>query len=111
MKRLIIVILLFTPLLAQGEGKMEWPFDQARNVATVTTGPVINAKKPILNVIHYSEDDSWAFLCGTSDDFILVTMEQVVKTDPSLTTIADLPPGWSAHRDSVNHEWVLTKGE
>jgi len=111
MQKIILIILLILPLFTYGEEKRDWPFDQAKNVAALTTSAVMKDKKPILHVIHYSEDDSWAFLCGTSDDFILVTMEQVIKTDPSLKTIADLPLGWSAHRASVHHEWVRTKGE
>ena len=56
---------------------MMWPFDQARNVATVTTRQVMLDKHPILSVVHYSEDDSWAFTCGTtnkSEDLMLVGM-------------------------------------
>jgi len=93
---------------------MDWKFDQARNVATVTTKKVMLEKFPILMVVHYADDDSWAFTCGTtnkSTDLMLVTMGQVVDLDPTLDSIADLPPGWSAQRKSVNSSWVRTKDE
>ena len=41
---------------------------------------------------------------------MLVSMGEVVGTDSTLYTIANLPPGWSAHRKSVKHEWVRTEG-
>ena len=41
-----------------------WPFDQAPNVASITTRAVVEGHAPILQVVHYSEDDSWAFLDG-----------------------------------------------
>ncbi len=41
----------------------EWPFDQAPNVAAITTVNVLECRAPILVVLHYRDDDSWAFLC------------------------------------------------
>ena len=87
---------------------MNWPFDQERNVATVTTKQVMQENYPILSVVHYSDDHSWAFLCGTtneSEDLMLVGMGEVVDLDKSLIEIADLPPGWCADRESVGGEW------
>ncbi len=97
-----------------GESKVEWLFDQAQNVATVTTRQVVKESFPILMVVHYEDDHSWAFTCGTtnkSEDLMLVGMGEVVSLDPTLNTIADLPPGWSAVRESVGSEWVRTKDE
>jgi len=101
------------PTLCLGEGKMDWTFDQARNVATVTTKKVMHENLPILSVVHYSDDDSWAFTCGTTNEstnLMLASMGEVVDTDSTLYTIANLPPGLSAHRKSVKHEWVRTEG-
>ncbi len=87
---------------------MHWPFDQERNVATVTTRQVVLEKHPVLSVAHYSDDHSWAFTCGTtnkSDDLLLVSMGELVDLDDSLYEIADLPPGWCAERDSVGDQW------
>ncbi len=87
---------------------MDWPFDQARNVAAVTTRQVVREKLPVLSVVHYSDDHSWAFTCGTTDnpeDLMLVSMGEVVDLDATLHGIADLPPGWCAERNSTRGEW------
>lgn len=86
----------------------DWPFDQAENVAAITTKQVIDDGKPILMVIHYSDDDSWAFLCNTAgkeEDGRVIGMGTALKLDPTLTTISDLPPGWIAERDAVGSVW------
>ena len=58
-------------------------------------------------VIHYSDDHSWAFLCGTvgSDEAMVVIMQEVFDLDPTLAEIADLPPGWIAERKAVGEPW------
>lgn len=93
---------------------MEWPFDQERNVATVTTRQVALENYPVLSIVHYSDDHSWAFTCGTSnksEDLMLVAMSEVLALDNSLYEIADLPPGWCAERKSVNDKWHRYQGE
>ena len=86
----------------------KWPFDQAPNVAAITTRQVIEDGLPILTVVHYEFDHSWAFVCGVSDateDGRVIAMATALKIDPTLATIADLPPGWFAHRLSPGAEW------
>lgn len=88
--------------------KANWPFDQAPNVAAITTRQVLEEQLPILNVVHYEEDDSWAFTCGTSNDVAdgrVISMQSALNIDPTLRTIADLPPGWHAWREHVGGEW------
>lgn len=92
----------------------EWPFDQARNVAAITTRQVLEQGCPIRQVVHYGDDHSWAFLCGTTeetDDYRVIHMGEVLKLDESLTSIADLPPGWSAWRDSNDAPWQRSPEE
>src|SRR5258705_11017737 len=86
----------------------KWPFDQGPNVAALTTRQVLDLNYPIRQVVHYGDDDSWAFLCGTTeekDDYRLVHMEEVLRLDDSLRSIADLPPGWSAWREHADGSW------
>ncbi len=86
-----------------------WPFDQAPNVAAITTRQVIQDSLPILSVVHYSEDHSWAFVCGTSnavEDGRVIGMGTALKIDPTLASIADLPPGWHAYRRAVGQPWT-----
>ena len=88
---------------------MAWLFDQRPNVAAITTVGVLEHGLPILVVQHYTDDHSWAFLCGTTDcteDGRVVLMAEALRLDPTLTSIADLPPGWIARRQRVGGEWV-----
>ncbi len=65
----------------------QWPFDQAPNVAALTTRQVIKEDHPILRVAHYSDDRSWAFTCGTTDDEKdgrIASMNEIVKIDTSV---------------------------
>lgn len=87
-----------------------WPFDQGPRVATLTTRQVIESEYPILQVVHYEDDHSWAFLCGTTDeddDFRLVHMEEILAIDSSIRSIASLAPGMLASRVSVGSDWEV----
>jgi hypothetical protein len=78
------------------------PFDQALKVAAITTRQVLDDGLPILNVVHYLDDDSWAFTCGTTDvtdNIRMIGMGEAVTLDPTLYSIADLPSGWRASRE------------
>lgn len=77
-------------------------------MAATTTRQVIKDGLPILDVVHYLDDHSWAFVCGTTDwadDGRVITMGTALKLDPTLRGIADLPPGWAAWRDEVGGVW------
>ena len=84
-----------------------WPWDQARNAATVTTRQVLDGA-PVTIIIHYSDDHSWAFLGGDSftlDDGALVCMAEVPSRDPTLREVSNLEPGWVARREYVGGAW------
>jgi len=92
----------------------DWPFDQAPHVAAVTTRQVIEQRLPILRVTHYSDDDSWGFVCGTTDateDGRVIAMREALEFDPTLREIADLPPGWTARRERVGGIWLRFRDE
>jgi hypothetical protein len=75
----------------------------------VTQRQVIEKTSSILLVIHNEDDDGWQFLTGEPflmADAKLVSLGSIVKADPSLFTIANLPPGWQASRASPEGEWV-----
>src|SRR5438552_18302316 len=80
----------------------DWPFDQAPDVAAITTVRVIEGKLPILAVTHYSDDHSWAFVRGTTngnEDGRVIGMGEALSIDATLRTIADVPACWTAWRD------------
>jgi hypothetical protein len=86
----------------------EWPFDQPRNCATMTLRQVMDRSKPILLVSHDEDDHGWQFLDGDPikmKDAMLVCLEEVVKIDPTVMEVADIPPGWQAVRKSANASW------
>ena len=87
---------------------MKWPFDQSPDTAALTTRQVMEDGNPILRVVHYSDDHSWLFACGSTDkteDGRVISMREALKIDPSISEVADIPPGWTAWRESVSSEW------
>lgn len=92
----------------------DWPFDQEPNVAAITTRQVLRDGLPILGVTHYSDDHSWAFLCGTTDDEkdgLVISMSEALEIDNSLREVSDLLPGWSAWREKVGGNWQRVKSD
>lgn len=86
-----------------------WPFDQAPNVAAISDTAVVEGNAPILLVVHYSDDHSWAFLSGrqfTTDQGKIIGMGTALRLDPTLSSVADLPPGWTATRNLVGSQWL-----
>ncbi|USX18877.1 hypothetical protein NHH82_23850 [Oxalobacteraceae bacterium OTU3REALA1] len=87
---------------------MEWPFDLAPNVAAICTRQVIDENFPILRVVHYAGDDSWAFTCGTTSDLAdirIIGMGQALQLDPTIAEVASLAPGWGASRATIGGTW------
>jgi hypothetical protein len=87
---------------------MDWPFDQSPDTAALTTRHVIEDGSPILCIVHYTDDHSWLFGCGTTSDTKdgrVISMREALRIDPSIAQIADLPPGWKAWRESATGEW------
>jgi hypothetical protein len=86
----------------------DWPFDQGPCVAAITTRQVLDDKLPILRVTHYADDHDWAFVCGTTNsttDGRVIAMEEALRLDETLRTVADLQPGWTAWREHVGGDW------
>jgi hypothetical protein len=85
-----------------------WPFDQPPNAAAMSTRQVIEDHLPVLRVVHYADDHSWAFTCGTTsetEDIRIIGMGEAVKVDQTLKGIASLRPGWGASRSVIGGAW------
>lgn len=92
----------------------EWLFDEPKNVATFTMRQIIRGGHPILLVSHDSHDGSWQFLTGgtfSTEDGMLVALSEIVKHDPTVSELADLPLGWIAQRDDVGSSWRRSKDD
>jgi hypothetical protein len=89
-----------------GGANVVWPFDQAPNVAAMTAAGVLERRLPIL-LVHHDEDESWSFLCGTTQAARDCRgIGTVLRLDPSLREVADLPPGWIAWRIAADRAWT-----
>lgn len=95
-------------LCGRGEARKQWPFDRPAKTPAITTRQVLERKEEIHVAVHYADDGTWAFLCGTTDakdDGRVITLADAVKLDETLASIADLPPGWKAWRESRTAAW------
>ena len=85
-----------------------FPFDELPNVAVFTTAPVLERRLPILLVTHDADDGGWQFLCGTTneeDDARIVALSTILRIDPTVAEVAELPPGWRTWREGVGQPW------
>jgi len=86
----------------------EWPFADPRNLASISVSQIIRDGEPVLLVSHDADDGGWQFLTGgafTVADAMLVSLESMVRRDPTLTELADLPLGWQAWRETPAAPW------
>jgi hypothetical protein len=87
----------------------EWPFDEPENLAVITLRQIIWEDEPILHVTHDSDDGGWQFL-GWEDfrmeDAMIVALRTIVRKDPTVAELADLPIGWHAWRRTAGEPWV-----
>ena len=87
----------------------EWPFDQSPDCAVVSLRQIVFDGAPILHVTHDADDHGWQFLTHDDvreEDATVVGLGKIVKLDPSVLGVADIPPGWHARRQSADHEWI-----
>jgi len=85
-----------------------WPFDQPPNCAVITLRSIVFDGAPILLVFHDEDDHGWQLLGGGEFDLAdaaIVSLKEIIRRDPTVLQIADLPPGWSAWRSAPNAAW------
>jgi hypothetical protein len=87
-------------------------FSDALNTAVFTTRFVISENSPILFVYHF-EDGYWQF-SGPEDevkneDIKLVALSEIIKIDPTILEISDLPYSWEATRSHIGSSWIKRK--
>ncbi len=93
------------------EEEITFQFDSPKNEACFTCRHVLEEGKPILYVSHDEDDGAWQFLCGDEShedaDARIVALFQIVKMDPSVNALCEMPEGVCAERDSVGSEWKV----
>jgi len=90
----------------------DWPFNDPKNVAVFTTKNIVREGKMALIVTHDEDDGSWQVLDGSDVDIenaMLISLYSIVKLDPSIAALADLPIGWKAWRTDVSSPWQREK--
>lgn len=91
-----------------------WPFPEPTNLAVITTRQVMRDGLPILRVVRHNAGD-WQFVCGTTEnpaDGMVMCLGEILRHDPSVADIADLPAGSSAWRAAHGSPWQRqTPGE
>ena len=91
---------------------MEFPFDDAPNVAVISCCHIIEDEAPILFVAHDEDDGMWQFLCGKKheiDEAKLVSLQSIFELDNSIGRLKDLPYGYYAERKTQNDDWIIKK--
>jgi hypothetical protein len=84
-----------------------WPFKDAENLSVITLTRIVDGSRRILYVVHDGDGD-WQFLDGgeiSESDAAIVSLKHVTELDPTVRSLADLPLGWAAERDSVEAPW------
>ncbi|RAI97599.1 hypothetical protein LX64_05107 [Chitinophaga skermanii] len=85
------------------------PFQENVHTAVRTTRFVLWESKPITLVMHHEEDAMWEFrsddICLQADDFMMVSLEEMLLLDASLEALGTLPLGMKARRLGYGGNW------
>jgi hypothetical protein len=89
-------------------------FDVSDDATVVTSSYVTNLLLPILVVFHELDEEGgslWQFHCGNDDYSMekmqLVRLDTILRLDPSVLEVADLPVGGTAQRRSREDAWII----
>ncbi len=84
----------------------------ANRISVVTQRRIITRTASICIVLHTATDE-WFFLSNTTSDeldpSITTTLDAVLKLDPTILRLAELPKGWRADRNTAADAWVTSE--
>jgi len=90
--------------------KKDKRFIEDLDMAVFTTKYVIWGNSPILFVFHF-DDGYWQFSGNETnmkdDDYKTISLKNIIKIDPSVLEVADLPYNWEAYRESLDSSWQI----
>ena len=78
-----------------------WAFADPPNLAVITVVQVLRDGMPVLYVSRDPDDGGWQFLGSESvnvTDSMVVALKEMIRHDPTVAKLADLPLGWCARR-------------
>ena len=85
-------------------------FNDILNSASITTKFVFKDNSPILYVYHY-DDDMWQFSGDKEvfedEDYLVVSLEEILDLDSSIKELPHLLPGYFAQRKDINKSWTI----
>jgi hypothetical protein len=94
---------------------MKWPFADPPNVAVFTSTKILSGDERISFVSHDEDDGAWQFHSSRGPapetEVAVVSLRSIVDADPTIASLADLPLGWCAWRDSMGAPWNRKKNE
>ncbi|HDR1023043.1 TPA: DUF2185 domain-containing protein [Pasteurella multocida] len=83
------------------------------NSVVLTSRDVIFEHMPILVVFRDNDDSGieWQFFHSADEDCVeekltLVSLQQIIDLDNTVTKLQNLPLGYVAQRNSINDEWA-----
>jgi hypothetical protein len=84
-------------------------FDEEPDLGVFVSVPVQEQREPVRAVVH-EQDGDWILSCGTVDaedldSWVMLHIHHVLDRDATVRLVGDLPPGWSAWRDSPADHW------
>ena len=86
---------------------LPYQFAEPENTACFSCKHIFHEAADILMATH-DVDGGWQFLCGgdhVEADAMIVGMGEVVKVDPSVNALYEMPKGIGAFRDNPDSEW------
>lgn len=85
-------------------------FNDFPDTMVITLKEILDGKKPVLYVSHDEEDGMWQFLDGSDeldiDNARIITLEEILGVDSSLSSLLDLSIGWKAERVDRDTKWL-----
>ena len=82
----------------------ESDFREDKLCPVFTTSAWLENQQPIVEVIH-DKEGHWFFLPSGEPDWKLVSLEELIKVDPTLNDVFDLDYGECANREFVGGRW------
>lgn len=88
---------------------MSWIFRDPPNVAVFTSKSIVDGTEWIHYVCHNEEDGAWQFHPPSGfageENASIVSLQSIVKKDPTVNDLFDLPLGWCAWRETPTSKW------